>query len=225
MSWADKLSQALEVPVLLVPGNHEFYRNPRSSRHSARTFTSCIDALRERAHSTAGRVTFLHRDTAVVAGIRWIGATLWADFALFGNPVMEMLTARAHMTDFRGAIAWREGEQFTPEHALEEHRRDLAFLAAECQRPSDEPRIVLTHHAPSAKSIAPQRATDPLSAAYASHLDRFVEACGAAVWLHGHTHHSSDYRIALVRVICNARGYYGHEINRTFDPNLVVEVR
>lgn len=29
VAWADELAQKLDAPVVLVPGNHEFYRNPR----------------------------------------------------------------------------------------------------------------------------------------------------------------------------------------------------
>ena len=44
----------------------------------------------------------------------------------------------------------------------------------------------------------------------------------AAVWIHGHTHTSFDYRIQGTRVVCNPRGYplrrQGGFENPGFDP-------
>ena len=57
---------------------------------------------------------------------------------------------------------------------------------------------------------------------FASRLDGLIEASGPALWVHGHTHTSFDYRIAGTRVVCNPKGY-GTE-NTAFDPGLVVEI-
>jgi predicted phosphodiesterase len=55
-------------------------------------------------------------------------------------------------------------------------------------------------------------------------LDELVARSGAALWIHGHTHVSQDYRIGNTRVICNPRGYAGYELNPAFDPRLIIEV-
>ena len=44
------------------------------------------------------------------------------------------------------------------------------------------------------------------------------------LWIHGHMHSSFDYRIGLIRVVCNPRGYLPDELNPKFVPLLVVEV-
>ena len=31
------------------------------------------------------------------------------------------------------------------------------------------------------------------------------------LWTHGHTHHPFDYRIGSTRIVCNPRGYGGHD--------------
>jgi Icc-related predicted phosphoesterase len=221
--WADEVSKRFDVPVVLVPGNHEFYRNPR---HRGRTFGAVADALLERAAQTQGRVTVLYRSTAVVAGVHFIGAILWTDFLLFNNRQRAMDTARAELNDFQGWVGWAPGERFTPERSLEEHERDRAFLASAGRhaRCREEPVVVLTHHAPSARSVPPEYATDVLSAAYASKLDDLVDDIAAPLWIHGHMHSSSRYSIGATEVICNPRGYFGDELNRAFDPNLVVDI-
>src|SRR5438309_1292356 len=52
----------------------------------------------------------------------------------------------------------------------------------------------MTHHYPHTNSRAPQWANDPVSSIFGSKLPNEV-LLGAKLWIHGHTHDSSDYRI------------------------------
>jgi len=61
------------------------------------------------------------------------------------------------------------------------------------------------------------------SAAFASNMEDLIFETGPDLWVHGHIHDSSDYRIGKTRVICNPRGY-AHEPNPDFDADLVVEM-
>jgi Icc-related predicted phosphoesterase len=83
--------------------------------------------------------------------------------------------------------------------------------------------IVVTHHAPSARSEAPYHADSPLKAAFASNLDSLVEQSGVSLWIHGHTHYNGDYMIGSTRVLTNQRGYPDERCKR-FNPSLVVEI-
>lgn len=67
-------------------------------------------------------------------------------------------------------------------------------------------------------------AGDPLNPYFASNLEDLIEAHQPALWLHGHTHGSCDYRIGGTRVVCNPRGYHPHALNPKFDPGLVIEL-
>ena len=64
-----------------------------------------------------------------------------------------------------------------------------------------------------------------MDAAYASNLEALIEARGPALWVHGHIHTSSDYRIGATRVVCNPRGYPDIEsgFNASFTVDLPVE--
>lgn len=53
--------------------------------------------------------------------------------------------------------------------------------------------MVVTHHLPHPRSIHPSFANDPLTPAFCSDLTEMVEGSDAALWVHGHTHSSSDY--------------------------------
>lgn len=218
--WSGELAARLGMPIVQIAGNHEHYNTLfRSGRHFERT----IKGLRAAAATSPGRVVFLERETAVVAGVRFVGCTLWTDFELYGDPSEAMAHADFGMTDFH-TIAYRPGVRFTPNDARREFLRGRRFLTEELAKPFDGPTVVVTHHLPSLRSVAPQFKDDALNPAYASHLDALVEGSGAELWIHGHTHSSCDYRIGRTRVVCNPRGYCDFALNPNFNPTLVVEV-
>jgi Icc-related predicted phosphoesterase len=99
----------------------------------------------------------------------------------------------------------------------------MAYLDAEIATPFGGPTVVVTHHAPLRRSISDVYAREPSSAAFASNLDDRLKGWKPQLWVHGHVHHSLDYRIAETRVLCNPRGYAGKP-NPAFEPGFVVEV-
>ncbi len=218
--WASRLSRTLGMPVVLIAGNHEFYGSRGRPGHD---YGRIIAALRANAAAGPGHVAFLERETAVVGGVRFIGCTLWTDFEVYGDAKEAMRQAEKDMNDFL-IIASRSGNRFTPQDARDEFLAALQFLVAELAKPFAGPTVVVTHHLPSLKSVAPEYEGDVLNAAYASNLDAFVEASGASLWLHGHTHSSCDYTIGATRVLCNPRGYHDFALNPRFDPALVVKI-
>ncbi len=81
--------------------------------------------------------------------------------------------------------------------------------------------MVITHHAPSLRSLAdsPDAGT-LLDAAYANDCEDLMGGERVALWLHGHSHTAVDYDIEGTRVVCNPRGYPGEQTG--FNPNLVL---
>jgi len=61
----------------------------------------------------------------------------------------------------------------------------------------------------------------PYNIFYANELDLLIEDKKPALWLHGHTHESRDYKIGKTRIICNPRGYPG-AVNPNFNSNLIL---
>ena len=203
--------------VVLVAGNHEFYR---------RTHPEELHLGRRAARSMG--IDLLEDDTAEIDGVAFSGCTLWTDYALDGDSLRaaSMEDARRSMNDHR-RITWSTKpvwKRFRPEEAAGLHRASRAFLSDALEPdPADRrTRVVVTHHAPSARSIEPRYAGKPLNPCYASHLDDLIERSGPALWVHGHVHGSHDYRIGATRLVCNPKGYCDE--NGSFDPGLVVEV-
>ncbi len=103
------------------------------------------------------------------------------------------------------------------------HADSVLWLRQESVACRARKTVVVTHCAPSARSINPRYAGEPLNVAFASHLDDLVAESGAALWVHGHSHCAADYVINHTRVVANPRGY-PDETDTGFNPMLVVEV-
>jgi Icc-related predicted phosphoesterase len=202
----------MQVPLIAVLGNHEFYRR-------------CLLEELAEARRVAPRygVHLLENAEVVVGGVRFVGATLWTDYALFGEGYLPlaMHAAGDGLNDHR-RITWRKEpwQRFRPQEAL--GRRWRGFIETALAKPFRGATVVLTHHAPHRRSVHPRYGDDLLSAAFVSDLTELIEAGRPELWVHGHVHRSFDYRVGITRVLCNPHGY-GAE-NPAFAPALTVEV-
>lgn len=202
------------VPLVLVPGNHEFYGHMRGE-----------ERRRGEAAAAAHAIHLLDDRALAIGGVRFVGSTLWTDYDLFGVGTRgdAMAFAARCMNDHR-LIQEEPGDdgRFTPAHARAQHLVSRAFLEHVLAEPYAGPTVVVTHHCPHPDSVAPQYAGDLLTPAFCSDLSALIARAEPALWVHGHTHVSFDYRVGATRILCNPHGY-GHE-NPAFDPQLVVEV-
>jgi Icc-related predicted phosphoesterase len=204
------------MPVIFVPGNHEFYND------------SIVEGLEygRRAAAAHPDFHFLEDDLAVVGGVRFVGATLWTDYALDGavQKAWAMQAGADQMSDHR-VIRLQDNpprRSFMPADALDIHRRSRAFLEQALALPFDGPTVVVTHHAPHPGSIHPRFKGDGLNPCFASDLSEVLDRWKPELWVHGHMHNSADYRVGETRVVCNPLGYRGE--NLQFNPHLVLEV-
>jgi Icc-related predicted phosphoesterase len=198
--------------VVYVPGNHEYY-GYRIDRKAA------LAKFQDMNPEGLDNVHFLIRDSVVIDGIRFVGATLWTDMDR-GNPITRMALVDK-MNDFK-AIDYKYEEfdtyhSYNAKHWLLEHSKDLSYIKKTVDG-SEEPCIVVTHHAPSARSLDPDYAWDTMgNFGYHSVLDEFIlDRPKIQYWLHGHIHCTSDYMIGSTKVVCNPYGY-GDEDTQFWD--------
>lgn len=215
VAWAARF----EKPVLYIPGNHEFYKS------------SIPGALAELRRLCAGsRISILDNDTAVIDGVRFLGATLWTDFLLYGEGDRRAAAigeALRLMHDFSRIHAAESSDVlFTPADSAALFMAHSAWLQRKFAEPYPGPTVVITHHAPSPRSIHPRFAESLLNPCFASNAEHLVEASRASLWIHGHTHDTFDYVLHGTRVVCNPRGYAKDGVNENprFDANFMVEI-
>lgn len=199
-------------PVIYVLGNHEFYGQKIPK------LTTEIKELVKRS-----RVRVLENDAVEIGDVVFLGAALWTDFRLNGDPVIAEVAAQAGMTDFRRIRVTPSYRRFRPKDARRIHAETIGWLTGQLESNRGKKVVVVTHHAPSPRSIPERFRNDPLNPAFASNLEPFVGESGVRLWIHGHIHQRSDYQIGNTRVIANPRGY-PNEVLTGFDPSLVVEI-
>lgn len=213
--WAMRLHK----PVIYVLGNHEFYGG------------SIDTAAAELKHICAGtNIHVLDNDELTIDGVRFIGSTLWTDFMLFDDGAQRaasIVEAQRRMRDFsRIRTAARARSLFTPADSARLFARNAEWLDRRLDVPHAGPTVVITHHAPSSRSIHPRFADSLLNACFVSNAEHLVSGERAQCWIHGHTHDSFDYVLNGARVLCNPRGYAKAGVNENahFDPDLTIEI-
>ncbi len=214
-SWASGFAK----PVLYVLGNHEFYGS---------SIAGAIDELKQLCAGT--NIHVLDNDEVIIDGVRFLGTTLWTDFMLFGageKRAIAMQEALRFMRDFSRIRVGEAAEAlFSPADSAALFNIHAAWLKSKLAEPYSGPTVVITHHAPSRKSIHPKFAGSLLNACFVSDAERLIDGSRARLWIHGHTHDSFDYLLNGTRVVCNPRGYTKDGVNENplFDANFLVEI-
>ena len=213
VAWAQQFSK----PVLYVPGNHEFYGS---------SIDATTDELKRLSAGTD--IHILDGAEVVIGSVRFLGTTLWTDFRLFGEGT-ERLTAMAEaqrfIRDF-SRIRAADGSEapFTPDDSACRFERQADWLGSRLGARHEGPTVVITHHAPSTRSIHPRFEGSRLNACFVSDADGLLDGDRVALWIHGHVHDSFDYLLNGTRVVCNPRGYAKAGVNENphFDPHLTI---
>ena len=104
--------------------------------------------------------------------------------------------------------------KFSPEDSVEDHKKMMDYIQLMVEGKYDQKFVVCGHHSPSKLSTHPRYAKDTImNGGYSSDLSEFIlDHPQIKLWTHGHTHEDFDYMIGSTRIVCNPRGYDGHEI-------------
>jgi hypothetical protein len=206
--------------VIMVMGNHEHYHGD-----FATTQTVLQQMLDQEGCSN---VHLLEKTSVTVDHVTFLGGTLWTNLNNRDSRTMHEIPH--FMNDFRQIknssipVSYRstvDGQaqfktrpgKFTPSDQVNDHEACLEYIRTQTDANPDSTFVVVGHHAPSPFSVAAQYAGQTLiNGAYMSDLSDFITARPQIrLWTHGHTHHDFDYVIGQTRVVCNPRGYVGHE--------------
>jgi Icc-related predicted phosphoesterase len=199
-SLVRRLRLMFSGPILYVLGNHEYYGG---------VFQERLLEYRE-AVLDLENVYLLERDVFRIGDVRFLGTTLWTDFA----GLKHADSCRSGMADFR-LIRAKDGS-LSPDMLYREHLLSRDWLESELAHPFNGKTVVVTHHAPSFLSQHPRFAGSSIGGGFCSNLNDFVERWKPSVWIHGHLHDPVDYRIGETRVLCNPWGYQQERLTRKF---------
>lgn len=206
VEWA---KATFACPVIYVPGNHEFYGG------------HLVRALEKMRAAASDSVHVMDCEEIILGGVRFLAATGWTDYSATGNVPMAAWDAQQSMRDFK-KIRTGDYRRTHPKDFSSLSQAAKRWLRTQLDEPFDGQTVVVTHHAPSLRSLegAPE-ASSHLDAAYAN---RWEDLMGPQVvlWLHGHTHHPIDYEIDGTHVLSRPVGYPGEDLG--FDPCYLIEI-
>ena len=215
--------------VVYVMGNHEHY-------HGDFAYTY---GILKKATEHLDNFYLLEKETLVVDDVTFIGATVWTDMNDSDTTTLHAMPRM--MNDFHGVDnslrmisrqvpLYDDGEynvdrkitgyktkespsRFSPQDAVDDHNKALDYINHVTAEKPDEKFVVISHHCPSEQSVHDKyRADTIMNGGFRSNLDDFI--CyrpQIKLWMHGHTHEDFDYVLGETRVVCNPRGYIGHE--------------
>lgn len=208
------------VPVLMVPGNHEF---------DAQDF----DAARARLRAVCQRLGIILLDEACaqIGNTRLIGTTLWSDYdsiALYKGARDTASLLRQRYKAFKAADYYlekaqivRDGQPFLAAQMRDEALRCQQWLRAALAEPFGGKTVVITHFAPSLRSADPRYGLSPGTAGFCNAIDALLSQ--ADLWIHGHLHAPCDWRDGRCRVVANPLGYARKGEQGGFNPSFVVD--
>lgn len=183
--------------VIYVTGNHEHYGSSIVNVHD-----KMVEYM-----SKLPNLTWLSNSNVEIEGKTIHGSTLW-----FPEPT-HLGYHKMYLNDYHKIM------QFEP-MVYQWHDHSVHYLKNHVK----EGDIVVTHHAPTYKSIHEKYQGHLMNCFFASHNESIVRDQKPLLWVHGHTHSNFDYYIGDTRMLCNPFGYAAYEENPDFDENLVVVV-
>lgn len=190
--------------TVYVMGNHEHYGS--DYRRTQSIIQDFFD--RHNLHN----IHLLEKSYISLSGYLFVGGTLWTDYNR-GDP-LTLQYASMSMNDYRAIKdSHKPNYKLYPNLIYDDHIACKSFIVDTLKQNPSTPTVVVGHHAPSTLSIAPQYQNDRhTNGLFVSDLSELIlDNPQIVLWTHGHTHDPFDYQVGDTRVVCNPRGYAGHE--------------
>jgi predicted phosphodiesterase len=196
------------VPVLFVPGNHEYDALDVDDAHAG---------LRE-ACDRLGLI-WLERETRVMQGVRFVGTTLWSDYDALGDRQKAFRAANHYLVKMASE---RHGRLFDAQAMRELALQCQQWLRSALDETFTGTTVVITHFAPTLHSMDPRYGMSPGTAGFCNALDDWLPR--ADLWLHGHLHCPTDVVVGCCRIVANPLGYSDKNEQAGFLPQQLIEV-
>lgn len=175
-----ELSEKFEH-VIVITGNHEYYTTKRKKDTVAK-----INNKIKKISAGYNNVYFLNKQSVIINGYKFLGATLWADIS-----EEEKQDAEYYYNDY-SRIFTTGPRNITAKDTKRWHKTTVDWLKQELQE--NVPTVVLTHHAPSSRKIvhSPEYRDEPLRSVDATDLEHIMSD-NLLFWGYGHTHYPADF--------------------------------
>lgn len=212
------------MDVVLIMGNHEHYYG---------SFIRTQDKLQEEIdRRKLSNVHLLDKQSVVINGVNFIGATLWTNCEEGSPHATYMWNSMSDSKLIRtGHSDSPYLRKFLSTDTVMDHSKAKQYIIEAVARSKTEglKTVVVVHHGVTHQSIPEMFRGDALNMFFVSELTLDFMDMNPDLLVHGHVHEKLDYmidssgQICQTRFICNPRGYVGHETTG-FDDSLIIEV-
>ena len=199
-----------DTQIYVMPGNHDYYDFQIDQEDR-------LEAIAAR-HGAA----FIQKTELISGNQRFLCATLWTDFEVYGDRIANMENGARVMNDYQRIKVAKSGHRrLSPAMTAEIHQDHRAWLEARLADGFDGDTTVITHHAPHRKALSAEPSYGPC---YASNLEAMILKYQPKRWLFGHTHHPVTFTIGATELRNVSVGYPSqHEPIEQLD-RFIVEV-
>lgn len=205
-------SRITSIPVIYVLGNHEYYKG---------SYPKTLHKIIQQAAES--NIHVLENESIQIDDITFHGATLWTDFRLFGNSRSNGMICQDKMNDYKMIRRDPAYSKLRSVDTFNLHMVSVQWLEKSLASSYTDKNVVVTHHAPSARSIPLKYKEDVISTAYASDLEEMIRNYQPDYWIHGHVHEPVEYMIGNAKILCNPHGYIDEPYNG-FNKELIIDL-
>jgi len=188
--------------VLVVPGNHEYYAGGNLNP-TADSRAMILKALRDICQDTGA--ILLQQNSISIAGIRFLGTTLWSDIQ---KPAFKAMNDSRYVFD-------------TVQDYQKAFRDDYAWLCRELTPP---PTVIITHHLPTKRLIHPRFRDSSFHSGFVTDILEPMDEKGLLTpltryWFCGHSHERVKVNFGELTLYLNPLGYPHEATQRYTEPN------
>ncbi len=200
--WASENYQQ----VLVILGNHEFYKNYDLSSMKEGE----VGYIRDNVH-------YYYNAVVRIEDIDFILSTLWSHIEEEDATYTENCVTDFHRILYGADI-------LTHLEFNQEHDKCLQFIKKSVASSTTKHKIVVTHHVPSFGLCAQEFEGSSLNGAFTVELDNYIKDSGIDYWIYGHSHRNIDKMIGDTLCLSNQLGYVFANEHHTFNASAYISI-
>ena len=193
--------------VIVIPENHELYRNFDINEHT----NGWEMYIRDNIRYVYNKVIHLDDATDLIA------STLWAQISPENGYITQRRVSDFHyIRNGKNALTW---VRFN-----EEHKMCRDFIENAVRESRADRIIVASHHVPSFALMDKEFEGSPINGAFTSELGDFIAGSRINYWIYGHSHRNISKLIGNTRCVCNQLGYVRAMEHLSFKRDAYIEL-
>lgn len=212
MDTLNDLSHKYEMPVVMVPGNHEYWsgQRPRDFASDQLLFAEINEAAAEWRYPCV----ILDDGSVTLNGVRFVGGTVWTDYRQdleSDGDLPWRLQEAFHLNPDHLKITGIDNRPLTSNDLMRANSTSVRIIRDLLREPFEGQTVVISHHLPHPAATPAIYEGSNVNYLYTNSSEAFGDllesAHSPALWVCGHTHHASDVVVAGTRILCNPHGF------------------